>query len=393
MPYPFDIYEFIIEPVRLQDQKTQFLERYLKGPQEVAGTTWDKIQSVKQLFDWELTPDKALRNLLWHVGFTRDLDFVVQELDFDDMRRLLGLAVAMWKSKGVPSGLAGAVRSLVGRDPQMFDWFHLRFEEGKTYFGEEWLGDDPFFVEEVGAAARDEYYSIAFVEDTYENINQTLLANIFRLCRPLGERFDIFLCHVLDQFTLGFDRWSRTEGSGDLTIVDGELIYDFDISGVFNFNIVEALDWKSYITKWRVKLQHQGSSFQSFGVSSYKHPGSGTLDDLILCQYDHNLRIARIIKRINDVFTVEASTPYYIPPDAWFTWTVLTDHQYEGEAEERVVVNWYLDGVLVLSKDWPKADVPNQGTIDFRKLSNTKSYIDWVRLQKLPISPIFVGPA
>jgi len=70
----------------------------------------------------------------------------------------------------------------------------------------------------------------------------------------------------------------------------------------------------------------------------------------------------------------------------------LVDHQYEGEASERIVVKWYIDEVLVLEKDWPKADVPNMGTVGFRKTINTKCYIDWVRLQKLPITPIFVGP-
>jgi len=393
MPYPFNIYDFIIEPIRLQDQKTKFLERYLKGPQNVANTTWDKIQSVKQLFDWELTPDEALRYLLWHVGFTRDLDYIVQELDYDDLRRLLGLAIPMWKSKGVPSGLEGTVRSLVGRDPQIFDWFHLRYEEGKTYFGEEWLGDDPFFVEEVGAAARDEHYSIAFVEDTYESINQTLLADIFRLCRPLGERFDIFLCNIFDQFTVGFDRWSVCEGSDNLSLENGVLVYGFGLGGHVKFNINEAVNWKSYITKWRVKIEHQSTSNQTFGISVYMYPGSGTYDDQILCIYRNDTKTASIWKRINDSWTVEATTSYYIPPEAWFTWTIVIDHQYEGETEERIVIKWYLDGDLVIEKDWPKADVPNQGTVGFRRTVNTKCYIDWVRLQKLPIVPINVGPA
>ena len=97
--FPHDIFKFIHKPIREADRKDgrNFVERFLIGKQSIFEDTQKKIQTLGTLLDPELTPQPRL--LKDHVGFTRELNNITNDITDNDLRKLISLAVALWKQK------------------------------------------------------------------------------------------------------------------------------------------------------------------------------------------------------------------------------------------------------------------------------------------------------
>ena len=148
--FQHDMFTFLHKPLRVGDRETfNFLERFLLGPQ----TLWEqkihaKILKLNELIDPALTEQPRL--LKDHVGFTKELDNIIGDISDDDLRKIISLAVALWKKKGLEVGYSDIIRVFTGANVRIFNWFDFRYIVGEQQFGESQLGEDAWFISVPG---------------------------------------------------------------------------------------------------------------------------------------------------------------------------------------------------------------------------------------------------
>jgi len=153
--FPHDIFRFLHRPLRLLDaeQGDNFLERYLTGPQIIFEGSFERIEKLKEIIDPAKTRNDLLQHLKDHVGFTKELNNITQDLTESDLRKLISLAVALWKQKGTEPGYQNIVRVFTGKAVRVFNWFDFRLIVGEKAFGEEQLGEDAWLISVPGVEA------------------------------------------------------------------------------------------------------------------------------------------------------------------------------------------------------------------------------------------------
>lgn len=153
--FPHDLYSFLHRPLRVIDQSQgdSFLERLLLGAQHIFEDTERLILALPDLIDPAKTRADLLGYLKDHVGFTKELDNITQDLSENDLRKLISLAVALWKQKGTEPGYENIVRLFTGKAVRIFNWFDFRLIIGEKAFGEEQLGEDSWLISVPGVEA------------------------------------------------------------------------------------------------------------------------------------------------------------------------------------------------------------------------------------------------
>lgn len=217
-----NLYRSIIKPIRDADQSDgmELLKRFLTGPQATHDRVEQEVLSIlAQIKPDEVRPDLLLY-LLGIVGFTSELRGITDRLDETALRRLVTLAVPLWKQRHTPAGLINAIRLLTGRNAFYTSWFGFRWLLGETMLIEDQLasGGDPWVI---GSATMyyDEYWSnIRIMDDG--TLDELLLLDVVRLERPMSERFEVFLNDFLDKFDGELDKWDIITPS-QAAIVDG----------------------------------------------------------------------------------------------------------------------------------------------------------------------------
>ena len=156
--FQHDIYEFLHKPLRDIDRKDGklFLERFLQGAQAEFEAMQGRISTLETLRDPSTIRADLLQYLKDHVGFTSELNNITNDLGENDLRKLISLAVALWKQKGTEPGYANIVRLFVGKSARIFNWFDFRFIVGEKAFGEEQLGEDSWFISVPGEEASED---------------------------------------------------------------------------------------------------------------------------------------------------------------------------------------------------------------------------------------------
>ena len=213
------IFDALIKPVRDADRDLgvadpdegarDMLDRYLIGPQTIHERTRATILSLKQQVDPIQTRADLLQYLKDIVGFTLELDHVTSRLSETQLRRLIRVAVALWKQRYTKRGLVNAIRILTGRTPYVTDWFGFRFLLGEAQIGEEQLvaGGDSWII---GGATTDydEFWSNIRVMDD-GSLDELLLIDICRLMRGGSERMEVFLSDFIERFDADKVRWNQ----------------------------------------------------------------------------------------------------------------------------------------------------------------------------------------
>lgn len=151
--FPHEIYRFIHKPIRVEDQLKgrQFLERYIFAFQRQFEQTIDRINQLPQLYDPALTPQPRLLKDI--VGFTSELDKITNDISDQDLRKLISLAVALWKEKGLEIGYKDIIRLFTGKNSRVFNWFDFRYIVGEQGLSQEELGEDSWFISVPGVGA------------------------------------------------------------------------------------------------------------------------------------------------------------------------------------------------------------------------------------------------
>lgn len=220
----FQLYKAIIKPLRDSDA-TELLKRFLVGPQVVFERTELAIQS---LYD-QVKPDKVDSELLQYlkdiVGFTNELRAITDRLDESQLRRLIQLAVPLWKQRHTKTGLINAIRLLTGRTAFVTDWFGYRMLLGEVTLTEDQLaaGGDPWIIGGSVSTYDEQWSNIRLMDDG--TLDELMLLDVCRLMRPAGERMEIFLNDFLDKFNDELDKWTLVPFAGSYPVMgDGTLI-------------------------------------------------------------------------------------------------------------------------------------------------------------------------
>lgn len=144
--FKHDIYRFIHKPIRESDKKFArlFLERFVFGMQRQFENAHAKIDLLPELWDPAKTPQpRYLKDI---VGFTAELDNITNDISDADLRRLIRLAVPLWKEKGLEVGYRNIIRLFTGKNSRTFNWFDFRLIVGEAILGQDELGTDMWAI-------------------------------------------------------------------------------------------------------------------------------------------------------------------------------------------------------------------------------------------------------
>lgn len=201
------LYRSLIKPIRELDRDTLFVKRFLKEPQRQYELTADRIADLATTDDPATCRADLLKYLKDHVGFTVELRHITDRLSEASLRKLIKLAVPLWKKKGTTDGLLTIVRLLTGRTPLYIDWFQFRNILGETQIGEDQQGNDSWIIGgEV--TILDEFHShLRLMDDG--TLDEQLLLDLLGLFRPISERIEVALVDFIDRFdhNIVLDRW------------------------------------------------------------------------------------------------------------------------------------------------------------------------------------------
>lgn len=153
--FVYDMFAFLHKPLRELDKKEggNFLERFLIGPQTIFEQSQLKIEEIKTLNNPALIREDLLKYLKDHVGLTSELNNITKDLTTNELRKLIMLAVALWKQKGLEVGYRNIVRLFTGKGSRTFNWFDFRWIAGEKALGSEMLGDDAWLISLPGVTA------------------------------------------------------------------------------------------------------------------------------------------------------------------------------------------------------------------------------------------------
>lgn len=368
-----DIYRFILNGIRIEDQKDiLFLKRYLEGPQQI----WNRIQeiifSIKDLWSTTDCPDEYLRYLKNIVGWTVELEPITDELDDDSLRRLIAVSWAIWKERGSEDAIINVLELLMTSKLRLWNWFDYRWVLGETELSEEHEGRDSWMIDLPVDGGSDEYYSNLRIVDDGE-LNRTLVRNIVKLMRPVGERYEISYIDFLDLFTIA-DSSQWTIPVGSLTIADGnaKLLDDTILESMYTAIAASAL-WENYVATWRLKGTVTKSS-GSYGAIFYVQ------DELngYVVALSAILQTVSLFRVVAGVSTLLKSANCLLFDDVYNTIRVQVTP--EG-ATNRIKV--YIDGNLKISET---DDEYTEGRIGAYHAPDATLQVDEVEMFQLPLT-------
>lgn len=252
-----DMYRFFIASIRTEDSKNGYLlKRFLQGSQEIWKVIHDKIFSLKSLWNVEEIDDEYLQYMQWIVGWTGKLQKITDELDSDTLRKLISISVALWKQRGSEDTIVTMLTLLTGVDLRIWNWFDFRWIIDETQLGEEHQGRDPWIIDLTTGVAGEEYYSNLRIVDS-GHLNRTLVREIMKLMRPVGERFEITYLRQLDTFTIDGDlsRWSTLSGVPTTPVVANGVLTmsNSSINEIVKSSDLDSVNWNNYCYYSRVK--------------------------------------------------------------------------------------------------------------------------------------------
>lgn len=127
-PLDLEIYTFFIQSIRDADQAEggQLLQRWLQGMQDEWRETYNRIDSLRGLYNLEETSAAALSHVKWLVGLTSSLDFLTGGLTEEELRRLTSISARMWGRKGTEGGLQEVLETVSVREVRIDNWFKFR---------------------------------------------------------------------------------------------------------------------------------------------------------------------------------------------------------------------------------------------------------------------------
>jgi phage tail-like protein len=263
-----NIYDFLIWPIRFEDEQhgAFFVKRFLAGPQAIWQQIQERIHGIKDLWDVTKIADEYLHLQKRIVGWTKELDVITDALDLPTLRKLIAASIPLWKSRGPEDALIRVLTLATGARTRIWNWFDFRYVLGERAFEEAHCGADPWLINLPGPPDSDEYRSNIRVVDN-GNLNRSLVINLVKLMRAVGERIEISYINFLDLFSVDGDTSQWDIGFGDQMTVSGgqALLSNASQVQLSYVSYDDSARWRDLIAYVRV----QGSSVDadaSFGV-------------------------------------------------------------------------------------------------------------------------------
>jgi phage tail-like protein len=386
MSNPNTIYDMLVEPIRLADQPGQFLWRYMQGMQNVYDDNYDFILTLPEITDYEVTPDDAIRFLLWHIGLTGQFDDILAGITPDGLRRIASILVQFWKIKGTQGGVTDLLRFAFGREPQFFDYFFFRWLVGEDALDELWDGGD-IWVLNPEEPDYDAYRSLIEISDISRNLDQDLLRFLLNLARPSSERFRVVLLDALELFDKA-DKWNKISGSGSDPTVDGIFKIPAGTTGVWIFTPVEALSWSEYRVKYKFKFSTPAVAGQAVRFWFYS---DATWDNAYGIWLQDGLQ--RMRERTGGVeVNLGPTASKAIDLDVWYTVTVHVQLGNKGLPSEYTQIIIYLDGVPIIDFT-DSLNLHSTGTVAIEKqISAGGLWIDFIKVNPIPARIVDIIP-
>lgn len=247
--FQHDAFRFVIEGAR-----NELLERWYGDPDGVNPENsiqgiFERIQARIQELPLLVDPDFAdtpLDFLRWQVGWddTPALNFV-DELDDDELRKLIKLAVPLWKEKGTTPAIIDALRVFTGKSCLVFTWFFHRWVLDEAGFWYEASGSDPWLM---GGRYTEDGETLTHVVINREGLTETerrFVWGLLSYVRPVGEHYAVIYAAFADGFERHYDLWSNIGSAAALITVADDYRAIFEDGAEVQTNIVatEMATW------------------------------------------------------------------------------------------------------------------------------------------------------
>lgn len=224
--FQHDAFRFLIEGVR-----NELLERWYGDPngvepensiQGIFEETQARIGELPQLLDPDYA-DTPLDFLRWQVGWddTPALNFV-EDLDDTGLRKLIKLAVPLWKEKGTTGAVIDALRVFTGKSALVYTWFFHRWVVDEAGFWYEASGSDPWLV---GGRYTEDGETLTHVVINREGltaVERRFVYGLLSYVRPVGEHYAVIYAAFADGFDRYYDLWSNIGSASALITVLGD---------------------------------------------------------------------------------------------------------------------------------------------------------------------------
>lgn len=320
--FPLQIYNFVDASIREMDaaEGNFFLRRFLAGPQIVWQILSAGIKDIRKTWSIVDCPDELLHVLKLSLGWTKDLDYLTEQLDAKSLRRLLLISIDLWRSRATEHSLTAVVVALFGVRARIWNWFDLRWILDDNILSEEHQGRDPVLLSLPGPPDMDEMKScVRIMDDLSGNVDRSLCVEFLKLFRNNGERLTVVWLRFLDMFKDDLSRWTSTDDGA--SIADESIVLVDDSKD--EYAIVHgfaALDTHDHLGFVRIK----GGSAASFGAVFWRQENG----DSYLLSLDVAANALRLEKIVSGVVTALATYSFLtdfeiLVADAWYglRWT------------------------------------------------------------------------
>jgi phage tail-like protein len=378
---PLRMYDFLIEPIRLKDKHegNLFVERFLEGGQSIWELTQASIFALKKLWSVTECPDIYLQYLKNIVGWTKELDYITDELDEEALRRLISVSVPMWKKRGAESTIKEVVNVALPSRLRIWNWFDFRWMTDETAFDEQRQGRDSWLFPFPGSPTLQEYWSVIRVVDPGTD-GRELFKDIVKLMRPVSERYEIIYLKFLDLFEVDGDlsQWNNLLAE-TATVEDGVLkLPEKTVQGGVTCSIDGSSEWSNYVVSARIRGT-KGSLWEGFGIIFYWDEETGDGYGIHLDLELNAIGLDKFNSFVGVGFEYYYFSPYELQENVWYGIRVQLSPEGSGlrikvyvDGEERINV---VEAVPVTTK----------GTIGIAQTANVSMECDEIEVLGLPV--------
>lgn len=374
-----DMYRFILASIRDEDQRRGglFLQRFFQGPQLIWEAITRQIMAVPRIWSLDDTPDSLLPYMKSLVGWTSSLNSITDKLDAIRLRQLIATSVPFWKQRGTVDNIEDTIRLLTRRRVRVNDWFYYRWLLGEEALGEDWGGDDCWFVSTPGEGADCYTYCVKIVDEG--NTDYQLIRRVLQLTRPLGERVEVQYLAFAEWFeTAGdYSQWDVTDATtADVVVGRMELSDDGTDEYVFVSTDGHA-DWTDYVATVRVR------GTVSYAVDVYADP---TTTNAYKVEVDIGANTIELIAPSGSLASVDMSTLGEALVDGvYYSIRVSVTAMLPGSPTNTVAVYWEAIKIIEVTNGELE-----RGTIAVRHATGSTVDISMVEMFTNPMLSDFI---
>jgi len=312
---PLRMYNFLLYPIRQADSTREgayFVKRLFEGPQAVWQKTQEKIFALKDLWSVTKCPDEALKYLKNIVGWTPDLEYITDELDYDTLRRLIAASVPLWRRRGREETTLNVLTLVANARCVIWNWFDYRWIIDETEFSENHQGRDSWMVGD-GSGLGEYESALRIVDDG--TLNRTLVKNVTKFMRACGERIEIAYIDFLDRFLVESDnsQWSALQGAVSV-IEDGEA--KLEVLATQQIAVADTDNspvWTDYVAYLRL----QGAGAAKFGAVFYVQDVDNYYGFRLHVGQTYDYELFKVMGGTRETL-IEGNLLYNLSEDVWY---------------------------------------------------------------------------